>query len=603
MPILKPARGIQINKSLPLARGLVACWLFNEGSGDKVSDLSANTLTGTILGGTWVSGKYGSAISFDESNDYITIPSHAKLEWPDGSWSVWIWYYLSDNTGTAYQYILSHRSTSDTPNVNLFIYEAGEGEPANINKWKVYLKDNDGTLVEAIATTAIGADSKWHLLGLQRDTSAGEIQIWIDTKKDISKADTNVNAITTNYQLEIGRRADGNANRYFGGLISHVLKYDRALSVSEIALLYREPFYVLEHRLRQVFCYVTAGGIVNFEGASTGQSASSGTILVSIRVNGSITSSTESTAIVKLTRKAVGVCLSTSDVTAILKTKQNIVGQLNTTTKVSGLLSPTGEIALVGATNALSIFSGMLTFIFFEPWFIASLNIERNWLVAALFVGMTSDAFKLSTVLGLGWFWMRTAGCTALYRGLNRNRIDLANALAVVENHVDIISPPKYLPHYNDTAYYYLIRRFNNCGYQEQTLQAATKIQIDPSGKLTQPQPNSILIARAEQIGTNKIKLLWFYCPIEQKSAPGYFKICSDKGTGQIDYKNPIATIDYKGSKFYSYECSELNAERYLFAVKTENAAGKQDNSLSRLRIQQSYTSPEPIGILNAESI
>jgi ferredoxin-NADP reductase len=64
-----------------------------------------------------------------------------------------------------------------------------------------------------------------------------------------------------------------------------------------------------------------------------------------------------------------------------------------------------------------------------------------------------------------------------------------------------------------------------------------------------------------------------------------------------------VATIVYKGRRFYSYKCGELNAERYLFAVKAEDAAGKQDSSLAHLSIQPGYTEAEQITILNAESI
>ena len=48
--IQKPPLGIQIDWSNPITKGLVGCWLFNEGSGDKVYDLSGNGNTGTLTG-------------------------------------------------------------------------------------------------------------------------------------------------------------------------------------------------------------------------------------------------------------------------------------------------------------------------------------------------------------------------------------------------------------------------------------------------------------------------------------------------------------------------------------------------------------------------
>lgn len=44
----KPLLGTPINWSHPLAKGLVGCWLMNEGSGDRVNDYSGNQNTGVL---------------------------------------------------------------------------------------------------------------------------------------------------------------------------------------------------------------------------------------------------------------------------------------------------------------------------------------------------------------------------------------------------------------------------------------------------------------------------------------------------------------------------------------------------------------------------
>ena len=49
MPILKPIRGSHLNRSHPLAHGLVGCWLFNEATGKKLFDLSGNDNSGTFI--------------------------------------------------------------------------------------------------------------------------------------------------------------------------------------------------------------------------------------------------------------------------------------------------------------------------------------------------------------------------------------------------------------------------------------------------------------------------------------------------------------------------------------------------------------------------
>jgi len=228
---------------------------------------------------------------------------------------------------------------------------------------------------------------------------------------------------------------------------------------------------------------------------------------------------------------------------------------------------------------------------------------EILWLKGALFTGMTANAFKLGTVLTLGWFWLRVTGCSVLYRGSSMEGIDFANILAVAETNACEISPPSYMQHNNSSIYFYVVRQVNNCGEQEYTLAAAVKVAIDVDGELAQPQPNSIFEVRGKQVASNKIQLTWFYCPIDQKSEPVRFKIYYDAGTGQIDYENSIATITYAGRIFYNYQSDTLNADRYLFAIKAEDNDGTENTSLDRISIQLNATSPDAIDILSAEAI
>jgi len=228
---------------------------------------------------------------------------------------------------------------------------------------------------------------------------------------------------------------------------------------------------------------------------------------------------------------------------------------------------------------------------------------ETCFLKEALFGGMTSNAFKLGTVLTLGWFWPRIAGCTVLYRTISMDQQNFEDILTVVNLNADTISPPSYLPHDNNQTYFYVVRRVNSCGYQEHTIDAAVKVSIDADGDLAKPQPNKIFAVKAIQAEANKIRLVWFYCPIEQKSKPARFKVYFDAATGQIDYENPVASIDYKGRRFYGYLSDTLTAGTYLFAIRTEDADGVENSSLAQLIIQRRTTSPNAIDILSVNAI
>jgi len=228
---------------------------------------------------------------------------------------------------------------------------------------------------------------------------------------------------------------------------------------------------------------------------------------------------------------------------------------------------------------------------------------ETKWLKASLFAGMTVDGFNLGTVLTLGWFWLRIAGCSILYRGENMDTIDFTKILVVANTDSIEISPPSYIKHKNGSTYFYVIRRTNNCGVQEQTMGAAVKVAIDADGNLKPLSPNNIFAVKAEEVNGNKIYLLWYYCPIEQKTKPVGFNVYYDEGTGQIDYEDSIKTIMYADRIFYSYTSDALSAGKYLFAIKPESIDGRENDSLRQIEIQISSTSPERIDILSTRTV
>jgi hypothetical protein len=249
-------------------------------------------------------------------------------------------------------------------------------------------------------------------------------------------------------------------------------------------------------------------------------------------------------------------------------------------------------VSLAGSASATSAGSAALTLT-------GSLaKVELNWLKDALFNGMTSNSFKLGTTLSLGWFWSRITGCSVLYRGPSFEQIDFESVLTVAGKDACEISPPDYLPHESSLTYFYVVRRYNHCGYQEHTLAASAKVSIDAEGQLDKPQPNKIFATKAEQVDTDKVLLTWFYCPLEQGSQPGHFNIYYDNRTGQIDYENPLAVISYQGQKFYCFESGSLETGRYLLAIRAEDADGIENSSSTCLCIELDDKDPDAINIL-----
>ncbi len=73
--------------------GPVAAFHCNEGSGTTITDISATHHLGTLSGAGWTAaGKYGSALTFNGSNAWVTIPDHATLDLTTGA-TVMAWVY------------------------------------------------------------------------------------------------------------------------------------------------------------------------------------------------------------------------------------------------------------------------------------------------------------------------------------------------------------------------------------------------------------------------------------------------------------------------------------------------------------------------------
>ncbi len=543
MPILKPVRAMQLNRSHPLARGLVGCWLFNEGTGGKVFDLSGNNNIGTLKNNTsWSSGQFGSVLNFDGNEDYVDFGTSSYLQC--NILTITSWVYATKLRGTP----LSHLVFSEHYGWNWDI--------ANDEKFRFEVHTLGQGPVNFFSTSTIL--NGWHFIATTFDGSIA--RIYVDGILENSQAISGLIDYGPSPALYIGSRKDYLGTFDFKGKIDTPMIFNYALSAANVARLYRESFCMFEQQSSSAVLFVPT---INLTAASSAQSTAS----------------------------------------AILRRIRRIKGSSAGAAEVKALLKIIGEILLAGSTGTSSAASGKLTLNYQGPWLKSPLKIERPWLTDALFNGMTANAFELGTVLTGGWFWMRLYGCSALYRGLSMEQIDFANILAVVEQGTGSFSPAEYIPHNNDSVYFYVVRRFNNCGHQERTLQAAVKATFDADGSLDKPQPNNIFAARADQIDGNKVQLTWFYCPLEQKSKSMCFKVYYDGGTGQIDYENSIGEIGYRGRKFYGYQSNTLPADRYLFAIRAEDADGVENGSLARLGIQLSTQNPDQINILNVKII
>jgi hypothetical protein len=74
--------------------GLVGWWRFDEGSGTVAGDSSGNGNNGTLQGTptpNWVAGKFGDALQFDGSQNYVQVSNSPSIQYAGGSVTLSAW--------------------------------------------------------------------------------------------------------------------------------------------------------------------------------------------------------------------------------------------------------------------------------------------------------------------------------------------------------------------------------------------------------------------------------------------------------------------------------------------------------------------------------
>lgn len=219
---IKPVLGSQLELGHPLATGLVGLWLMNEGSGGKVFDLSGNNNDGTFVADTfWTAGKFGSALSFDGTGDYVDT-GITGID-PRNSYTIVFW--INWRALDANQTIGCRNGGGDRFYIGIDTTRAFFGAGGTF-KSAVAHGMSAGVWYQ-VALVIDGTNALYYVNGILKDSF------------------TYVGAAAITNSFHIGDMG-GSAGNETNGLISHTLLYNRALTVSEIALLSIKPFIMFE---------------------------------------------------------------------------------------------------------------------------------------------------------------------------------------------------------------------------------------------------------------------------------------------------------------------------------------------------------------------
>ncbi|HEX8762447.1 MAG TPA: Ig-like domain-containing protein [Candidatus Saccharimonadales bacterium] len=212
--------GVVVNVSNSVSGGLVASYSFNEGTGTTVADGSGTGNSGSIFQAAWyAAGKFGKALSFDGSNDYVSVNDSASLDltnkmtleaWvrPTAS-SGWRTVMLKEN-GSEMSYGMYARESSNRPSAWMRLnptsgssQSAGATPGLTLNTWSHMAATYDGTSL------------KLYINGALRATTNQSGSMYVGTGP-----------------LKFG----GNAvwGEYFAGQLDEIRIYNRALTPTEV---------------------------------------------------------------------------------------------------------------------------------------------------------------------------------------------------------------------------------------------------------------------------------------------------------------------------------------------------------------------------------
>lgn len=330
MPKLKPIRGSQLDRSHPLARGLVGCWVF-DGSSGKFCDLSGNGRIMAVGGGTPkpVPGNHGWALEFDDAaSEHLqrTGDDNNITDWPmsiacsfqtdqEANQALVI---IGSTAGPAY-YGLWIRDPADT-DVIAYVMNVTSGYAKTSRSY--------GTNVwhHACAVFASDTDRRVFLDGGHKGTDSSAVSY------------PSGSTITT-----IGAREYYNLGKtlYLSGKLGYAFIWNRALSDAEIAAWHRQTADLFDSGPSPAVLYVPAGGQVHWASAAVqGRSAVNAKASRLRQAAAHVQSWSDLTSVIRRTRQGRAAMSGQSE----LEETARLTRRLGATVTVASALTPTARL-------------------------------------------------------------------------------------------------------------------------------------------------------------------------------------------------------------------------------------------------------------------
>lgn len=240
-PSLPPPIGTPINKSHPLAQGLIGSWLLNEGGGKKAYDSTGVEIIPGVVTATGAYTQFTRGQSFKGDgggNDSIDLGKQPKMDLATSPMTVSVWFYLT-TAGATYSYMYSDLDTLGL-NSQASVYYRNDQTVG-------FYWFNAGSFVLPKTTTTVVAGKWYHAVGVRSGvTGSWTAKIFLNGRLEAS-ASTAVNpcAQATAGNIKIGTHGSYvSTGLAMHGYLQNVQVWNRALSETEVADLYKNPYAI-----------------------------------------------------------------------------------------------------------------------------------------------------------------------------------------------------------------------------------------------------------------------------------------------------------------------------------------------------------------------
>jgi hypothetical protein len=202
--------------------GLVAAYGFNEGGGATLLDQTGTGHTGTITGASWTTqGRFGSALSFDGVNDWVTVNDANDLDFTTGmTLEAWV-YPTTSGSGSWRNVVIKERAGGE-------VYNLYANADTNAPVVYVVAAATPTQPFEARGVTSFPLNTWTHVAATYDGTT---LRLFVNGSQVATRAVANP-LLTSTGVLRFG--GNGVWGEFFAGRIDEIRLYNRALSAAEI---------------------------------------------------------------------------------------------------------------------------------------------------------------------------------------------------------------------------------------------------------------------------------------------------------------------------------------------------------------------------------